>query len=81
MSAQYYYDLCSRHLGKNVEICCGDDVYVGIIEDYDNEYVYLREIGPPSGQGPGLFLFPFALGALISIPLTAISGFGGPFYW
>ncbi|MFA9556861.1 hypothetical protein ACERII_06140 [Evansella sp. AB-rgal1] len=78
MSVQYYYNLCNECMGQDVEITDHHGKkYAGKIEKVDHENVYLRQASAPSaqGQGPGLFFFPLAAGALIAIPLIGIAGF------
>ncbi|MBU9711786.1 hypothetical protein [Evansella tamaricis] len=78
MSGEHYYKVCCDHMGQDVEITDREGkVYVGKIERVDREYVYIREERAPQGghQGPGLFFFPLALGALVAIPLIGIAGF------
>ena len=87
MSVGHYYDLCSKNIGKPVEIRehCGK-VHRGIIERVDREFVYLRPLeGSPAGGpgGPGMFLWgPVAAGALWGIGLGAIASLAFlPWFW
>ncbi|WP_078430538.1 hypothetical protein [Alkalihalobacterium alkalinitrilicum] len=88
MSYEYYYDLCSRNIGADVEIRDHHGkLYVGQIERVDRECVYLRPIGPSHGPGHGMYFF--AAAALTAIAIASIAAFRfrrrrfhhGPFFY
>ncbi|WP_078552992.1 hypothetical protein [Bacillus alkalicellulosilyticus] len=94
MSASHYYDLCSKNIGKAVEIRdIHGQVHRGIIDKCDYDQVYLRPLdgaAPPSSGpgGPGMFFWGFgpglAAGALLGIGLgsiVALSFLPYPFFW
>lgn len=46
MSAEYYYQVCSKAVGEIVELETVDgSAYHAIIEDVDKNYLYLSSIG------------------------------------
>jgi hypothetical protein len=88
MSAQYYYQVCSRYKGRNVRIVTRDGkVYEGIIEHVDQQKVYLRQMGGRPGLGgygygfwgPG---FGYGRGLLLGVGLGAIGTLAlAPLFW
>ncbi|WP_209124618.1 hypothetical protein [Alkalihalobacillus sp. BA299] len=74
MSCEYYYNICSKNIGAEVEIRDRHGkVYVGQIERVDRERVFLRTVGPSHGHGHGMYFF--AAAALTAIALVSIVAF------
>ncbi|MGM8211167.1 hypothetical protein ACLIBH_00045 [Virgibacillus sp. W0430] len=82
MSCEKYYHLCKKNVGAEVEIRDHHGkVYVGAIERFDRDRVYLRPVGPTHGHGHGMHFF--AAAALIAISFASIAFFRfrrRPFY-
>lgn len=69
MSANYYYDVCCRHMGRPVEITTKDGrCHRGMIQHVDRNNVYLQPLG--SGKNFGGFGYGYG-------PYGPYGGFGG----
>jgi len=61
MSANYFYDVCCRHMGRPVEINTKDGrCHRGMIQHVDRNNVYLRPL--ESGQNFGGFGYGYGWG-------------------
>jgi hypothetical protein len=94
MSAEHFYHVCTDCVGDAVEIRChGGEVYHGIVDHVDDEFVYLRPFednccGPESPSGYGTYLWGFGgafaggfLGGLFGVALGSIAFVGPRGFW
>lgn len=74
MSADHYFNLCTKNIGVPVEIRCHDgSTHRGIIDRVEHERVFLRPLDNQVGNSQGLFFWGFGWGLAAGIALGSIA--------